>query len=110
MGGSVRRGVALGAGALPLRRCLPELVSADAPFTYYLEITNVGRRIERDLLVQDCLATPVLDHATFTQRRGLVEGEENRFDRALGFVAWRALRARERGATLPLLTLPAIAP
>lgn len=96
--------------ALAVRRVLPDVVSADAPFAYFIEITNQGRRIERDLWVDDRVITPPIDYAAFQRRRGQQHARENRFDRLVGFNRWLELREHDRGATTAPLEVPTIAP
>jgi uncharacterized protein (DUF58 family) len=96
--------------ALAVRRVLPEVVTAGMPFAYFLEITNQGRRIERDLRIGDRLLEPTIDYTSFQRRRLRQPDRDNRFDRLVGFTRWIALREHDRGAALGLLEVPAIAP
>lgn len=96
---------------LEVRRVLPDLVTAGVPMSYYLEVTNHGKRVERDLVVQDCLVTPRISYDDFQSRRRLRRARRtNWFDRAIGFPRWVEMRRRDRGAEIKLVALPAIAP
>ncbi|MEX2480045.1 MAG: DUF58 domain-containing protein [Gammaproteobacteria bacterium] len=97
--------------ALRIRRVLPDVVTANAAFSYFVEISNDGQRTERDLSLRDGLLAPQLDYTSFLRRRGSrPQPGENRFDRAIGFTRWLALRDRDRGATFEVAEVPAIAP
>ncbi len=96
---------------LEVRRVLPQMVTASLGSHYWLEITNHGRRFERELLVQDNLSDPPLTLSDFKARRdGQRQAASNWFDRAVGFPRWVALRRQQRGAELVLTRLPPIAP
>ncbi len=96
---------------LRIRRILPELVTAGLPMSYYLEVSNSGSRVERDLCVLDQLVSPPIGYDAFQTRRA--DGGQRRrnwFDRAVGFPRWVEMRRRARGAEIDLAALPAIAP
>lgn len=96
---------------LSARRVLPELVTAELPLSYFIEITNAGSRVERDLVLQDRLETPRISYADFQRRRqGSRSRPTNWFDRAVGFPRWLDMRRRDRGAWLEAVAVPAIAP
>lgn len=97
--------------ALRVRRILPQVVTAAQPSTYWLEITNLGTRIERDLLVHDTLRNPRLGYAEFQASRDRVgRSRTNWFDHAIGFPRWVALRRYGRGADSEMQRVPTIAP
>jgi uncharacterized protein (DUF58 family) len=97
--------------ALAVRRLLPGQVTAGQSAAYWIEIHNAGARTERDLWVEDALVTPNPDYATFRAWQGDdARPPLNRFDRAIGFPRWLALRRHARGADLARQRLPAIAP
>ncbi|MGE0485854.1 MAG: DUF58 domain-containing protein [Gammaproteobacteria bacterium] len=96
---------------LDVARVLPDFATHGTPLVYFVEITNHGPRIERDLVLRDSLHTPVLDYESFQRRRAAVgERRTNIVDRAIGFPRWVALRRRDRGGDLELVDVPAIAP
>ena len=96
---------------IKVRRVLPPMVTASVASHYWLEVTNHGRRLESELLVQDQLYDPPTTLAHFRAARdGHLHTANNWFDRAVGFPRWVALRQRQRGAELALTRLPPIAP
>ena len=96
---------------LEIRRVLPDLVTARQAGHYWLEITNRGRRAERDLVVQERLAEAPLTRARFAEL-GLAErrGGGNWFDRVVGYPRWVAVRQRLRGAAIALTPVPPVGP
>ena len=50
-------------------RVLPSHVTATIPASYWIEITNHGRSIERDLIVHDRLPTPRISYDEFQHAR-----------------------------------------
>ena len=96
---------------LEVRRVLPQMVTAALASHYWLEITNRGASVERDLLIQDYLVQPPLSLQRFkTLRDSEAQTASNWFDRAIGFPRWVALRRRERGAEIVATPVPPIAP
>ncbi len=96
---------------IEVRRVLPQMVTASLGSHYWLEITNHGRGLERELLVQDNLHDPPLTLSHFKALRdGQRQTASNWFDRAVGFRRWVALRRHQRGAELVLTPVPPIAP
>lgn len=97
--------------ALRVTRVLPEHATATLPLDYWIEITNHGTRVERDLLVQDRLPQPPVPYETFLAARDLPGARAtNVFDRAIGFPRWVEMRRLARGADTDALPVPAIAP
>jgi uncharacterized protein (DUF58 family) len=95
---------------LRLARVLPELVTAHQPGHYWLEITNLGRRVESDLVLQERLAEPPLPYARFAARPQGARDGGNWFDRAVGYPRWLELRNRLRGARIALTAIPPLPP
>lgn len=96
--------------ALEVTRVLPEHGTATLPLDYWIEITNRGAHVERDLLVQDRLPQPRIPYDAFLAARRAGGGATNMFDRAIGFPRWVAMRRRARGADAEAMAVPAIAP
>ncbi|MCZ6666863.1 MAG: DUF58 domain-containing protein [Gammaproteobacteria bacterium] len=92
-------------------RVLPPHVTATIPTSYWLEITNHGSRLERDLIVHDRLPNPRISFDEFQQaRKRGAGGATNWFDRAVGFPRWVELRRNLRGAEIDAQRVPAIPP
>lgn len=95
---------------LRVERILPDLVTAQVPMSYYLKVTNLGTRDERDLVVQDQLVTPPMSYDAFQRRRRQRSTRRtNWFDRAVGYPRWVEMRRRDRGAEIRLVAIPTIA-
>ncbi|MGR8919329.1 MAG: DUF58 domain-containing protein [Gammaproteobacteria bacterium] len=96
---------------LAVRRVLPDVVTEGVPAAYFVEITNLGPRTERDLVLKDTLETPRISYETFQRRRRAAPGAgTNLFDRAIGFPRWVEMRRRGRGADIELTEIAALAP
>ena len=96
---------------LAVRRVLPQVVTAQLASHYWLEITNLGTRVESELWVQDTLLDPPLSWSRFQALRDRdAQAASNWFDRAVGFPRWVALRRRLRGAELASVAVPTLAP
>ena len=96
---------------LDVKRVLPNQVTASMPMGYWLEITNLGRYTERDLVVHDRLRQPRISYEEFqTIRTQSRQAANNRFDRAMGFQQWVRLRHLRRGIELEPQSVPAIPP
>ena len=95
---------------LQVRRVLPDYVTADTPMNYFIEITNTGPHLERDLALKDVLGQPHLGYRRFQQLRHATPSRRNWFDRVVGFPRWVEIRQRDRGANLDIIEIPAVAP
>lgn len=93
---------------LTVRRILPESVTDGLPAAYWLEVRNEGKRLERDLLVQDRLSQPDITYEDFRTALRSGSGANNWFDRAIGFPRWVELRRQARGAELPIAAVPSL--
>ncbi|MGE0858518.1 MAG: DUF58 domain-containing protein [Gammaproteobacteria bacterium] len=95
---------------LRIARVLPDLVTACQPGHYWLEITNLGTRVESDLVLQERLADAPLPYARFATRTPRPRDGGNWFDRAVGYPRWIELRNRLRGARIALTEIPPLPP
>lgn len=96
--------------SLRVRRRLPVRGVAGSPLTYIVEITNTGKRVERALVVRECLLEPdaTLDIAVPTWPDEV--SRENWFDRRVGFRRWLRARRWLTGATIDPSTAAELPP
>ncbi len=90
------------------RRILPRYGTVGVPLYYRVVIRNETRRAQRSLTLLENFADPRPGLQQFAETPE--PGEENRnwFDRACGFYRWGWLLAKNIGADIPPLALPAI--
>ena len=75
----------LGKPRVSVKRHLPRYATANEPFTYRIEVSNTGDRVERDLTLADnpTVIPPTIEQ--FRRRREPGEESRNAYDRWLGF-------------------------
>ena len=95
--------------SLQIRRILPERVTAHAPTRYFIEVSNLSARHERDLVLLDEVARPRIGYDEFQILRAGAE-KTNWFDRAVGFPRWVELMRTARGVELDAVAIPPIPP
>ena len=97
--------------AITASRVLPPHVTATVPASYWVEITNHGTRVERDLIIHDHIPTPRISYDEFQRARvNRADAATNWFDRAVGFPFFVEMRRLARGADIPPQPIPAIPP
>ncbi len=97
--------------AITAARILPTHVTATVPASYWIELTNHGDRVERDLIIHDRLPTPRISYDVFQRARAnRADSTTNWFDRAVGFPRFVDMRRHARGAEIDPQAIPAIPP
>lgn len=95
---------------LRIERLLPAQATSGQPCRYRLRIHNPGRKLQRDLLLRDELASPLPTLAQFRAAREGAGRQRNWFDRVVGYPRWVESIRQRRGADTQVLALPDIAP
>ncbi|HKI75140.1 MAG TPA: DUF58 domain-containing protein [Pseudomonadales bacterium] len=92
-----------------VRRRLPRYATAHEPFEYFVDMSNVGDKVEGDLtLVDNPLVRPPTI-AQFRSRREPGEETRNAYDRWLGFYRFIWLQRLNTGITTTSVEVPDIA-
>ncbi len=92
---------------LSVTRILPERVTSGITMRYFIEITNHGRRAERDLVLRDEVKRPRISYDHFQHLRA-GSRKTNWLDRAVGFPRWVELMRQRRGIELEMTPVPPI--
>lgn len=96
--------------SLEVVRLLPAQVTDAAAAEYWIEITNHGRRPERDLILVDRVPQPRITYERFQAERAAGTRATNWFDRAIGFPRWVEMRRLARGVDVQPQRVQPIAP
>ena len=83
-----------------VKRRLPRYATAHEPFEYFIEVTNEGGRVERDLTLIDnpTVIPPTVEQ--FQRQREPGEESRNAYDRWLGFHRFMWLQRLNTGITI----------
>lgn len=94
---------------ISVSRVLPRYATAGQPFTYHLQVRNLGDSVERDLYFDDNLKvrTPTLDEFSAAREPG--EETRNLWDRSIGFHRFIWLQKRMTGLRTDRGHLPEVA-
>lgn len=86
--------------ALRISRVLPTLATTGVPVRYTLRLTNVGDQPEPAFDVRDTLEQPEPARDALASFASNVDGNDNWFDRRIGFRRWQRLRRLLRGGRI----------
>ncbi len=91
-----------------VRRQLPQFATAGEPFTYHVEVINLGDRVEQDLRLVDQPATRVPSLAEYISHQEPGEETRNAYDRSIGFHRFMWLLRLKTGIRTEPCDLPDI--
>lgn len=91
-----------------VRRRLPRYATVDEPFDYYIEVTNEGDRVERDLKLNDLPRVQQPTSEEFRARREPFEETRNAWDRFIGFHRFVWLQRLKTGIVTQVAEVPDI--
>ena len=95
--------------SLTCLRQLPDCAVAGNPVIYRLIVSNCGPRAEKNLILRDRLQEKFPARQEMAIRATHRGGDENWFDRRVGFLRWLRRTRVLRGAVLPPLNLHSLA-
>lgn len=92
-------------GKFRIRRILPEYATVRQPVKYRMIIKNLGRRMQRELMLYDELITTLPDFVEFKSATDPGDKNRNWFDRIVGYPRMISIIQKKRGASIQPLTL-----
>ena len=96
--------------AVKVMRILPEAVTADAPSSYDIELTNMGPRVQKGLTLFEQTIDPRPDLNTLLSRAEPDEHLRNAWDRKTLVFRWYWLIRKKKKAEFKPLALPDLPP
>lgn len=84
-------------GRFKIRRSLPQFGTAYLPMRYQIQIENLGKFNQSELIIIDELETRLPDYQEFKESRDPQDINRNRFDRIVGYPRLMALIRKKRG-------------
>jgi uncharacterized protein (DUF58 family) len=97
-------------GRFAARRILPRFASVGVAVTYKVAITNLTGQRQDGLVLLEDLTDPRPSFEEFVTAREPGEERRNWFDRQVGYPRWAWLVSQKRGAVIPPLPMPPLAP
>jgi uncharacterized protein (DUF58 family) len=96
-------------GQFRIRRLLPQFGTVNQPLTYQVQIENLGKNKQSDLLFIDDLEGRLPDYHEFSNSRDPQDRNRNRFDRIIGYPRLMGLIRNKRGGSIQPLVVESIA-
>ena len=92
-----------------ITRILPQFATVNQSLKYQVQIENLGKHKQSDLLFIDELDAVLPDYLEFSNSRDPQDLKRNRFDRIIGYPRLMGLIRNKRGGTIQPLHVEAIA-
>ena len=87
-------------GQFKITRLLPQFGTVNQPMRYQIQIENLGKIKQSDLLIIDELETSLPEYDEFKGSQDPQDKHRNRFDRVIGYPRLMALIRNKRGGTV----------